>query len=136
MDKKKKFLTAEDILQAADIPTEAVHVPEWGGWVMVKGLNGEERDEFEASVVDQRGKKVKVRLRNLRARLVAMCVVNPEDGSRLFTDDRIRDLGQKSAAALDRVFKVAQRLSGLSDDDVSELIEDFDDGQNGDSTSD
>jgi hypothetical protein len=30
-------------------------------------------------------------------------------------------LGEKSAAALQRVFEVGQRLSGLSDDDVEEL---------------
>jgi hypothetical protein len=33
----------------------------------------------------------------------------------------VEALGKKSAAALNRVFEVAQRLSGITDDDVEEL---------------
>jgi len=52
----------------------------------------------------------------------------------LFRSD-VKALGEKSAAALERVFDVARKLSGLSEDDVEELAGDFDDAPNGDSTS-
>ena len=37
------MLTRKQILECADIPTEIVKVPEWGGEVLVKGLTGAER---------------------------------------------------------------------------------------------
>ena len=51
---------------------------------------------------------------------VGICVVD-DAGERLFTDKDAAELGKKSAAALDRVFAVAQRLNGLSPSDVEEL---------------
>ena len=117
-----------------DLVTEEVEVPEWGGAVLVKGLTGKERDAFEAGAIQQKGRKIKVDMANLRARLVALAVVD-EEGKRLFQPGDIEALGRKSAAALDRVFAVAQRLSGIGDNDLEELIEDFPNGQNGTSVS-
>lgn len=114
------LLSKEAILQAQDLPTELVPVPEWGGEILVRGLTGAERDAFEQSIVEQRGKSTRINLRNLRAKLVAMTVVD-EQGNRLFSDDEAEALGRKSAAALNRVFEVAQRLSGLRQEDVEEL---------------
>lgn len=126
------LLSREAILAYDDSQSEDVEVPEWGGAVRVVGLTGVERDRFEASVV---GNGKKMQLSNLRARLVAMCVVD-ESGERLFGTADVGALGNKSAAALERVFSAAQRLSGLSEDDVAELTEDLDDAPNGSSTSD
>lgn len=117
-------LSKADIFNRADSCFEDVPVPEWGGIVRIKGLTGEERDAFEASTVQTRGKNVKQNLRNLRARLVAASAVD-EDGVRLFEPYDIEELGKKSAAALDRLFTVAQKLSKLSEEDVDELVEDF-----------
>ncbi|WP_461367541.1 hypothetical protein [Candidatus Darwinibacter acetoxidans] len=117
---KVKILTRDAILQAEDLPCELVEVPEWSGSVYVRALTGIERDAFEQSVVEQKGKSTKMNLRNIRAKLVALTAVD-EEGKRLFTDDDAALLGKKSAAALDRVFDVAQRLSGLRQEDVEEL---------------
>ena len=117
---KPKLLTREAILQADDLPRELVEVPEWGGALYVRALTGAERDAFEQSIVETRGKNTRMNLRNIRARLVALTVVD-EDGNRLFSDDDVEALGRKSAAALNRVFEVAQRLSGLRPEDVEEL---------------
>lgn len=115
-----RLLSRDDILDAADLPRELVEVEEWGGAVYVRALSGTERDAFEASIITQRGKRVEPNLQNLRAKLVALAVVD-EDGERLFSDGDVQALGRKSAAALDRVFGVAQRLSGLSPGDVEDL---------------
>jgi len=112
-----KYLTADDILAADDRLFEDVPVPEWGGVVRVRGLSGAERDKFEASILDSKGR---VRARNVRAKLAQLCMVD-ESGRPLFAEDQIDALGRKSAAALSRVFDVAQRLSGLTDQDMEEL---------------
>lgn len=114
------LLTKTQILEAKDIDTVTVAVPEWGGEVLVKGLTGLERDAFEKSVVEIRGKNVRFTAENIRARLAAFSIVD-EEGNRMFSDKEIIELGKKSAVALERVFSVASKLSGLSDEDVSEL---------------
>lgn len=114
------FLNREAIFAVSDIKTEAVYVPEWGGSVYVKGMTARERDEYEVEIVSTRGKNVEVNRRNLRAKLVVRTVVD-ENGERLFGDTDIKELGEKSAAAIDRLFGVAQRLSGLSPEDEEDL---------------
>lgn len=102
-----KDLTADDILQADDLPREAVPVPEWGGRLWVRAMTGQERDEYEMALfqAQQAGTGL-----NMRARLVAMTAVNA-DGERLFTHEtQVEKLGRKSGVALDRVFEVAQRM--------------------------
>lgn len=114
------LLSKEAILSAQDMEVRDVEVPEWHGVVRVKGLTAAERDAFESEIVQRNGKNVTQNLRNIRARLVAMSVIN-EDGARVFGFRDIEALGEKSAKALDRVFSAAQELSGLRDEDVDEL---------------
>jgi hypothetical protein len=131
-------LTREAILKADDLPTEVVTVSEWGGEVLVRGLNGTQRDEFEASTITMRGPMGKQQAvpdtANIRAKLVARCIID-EDGEPMFTQSDVHALGQKSSAALDRIFEVASRLSGISKDDLEELGKDSPNGLNGGSTS-
>ena len=128
------YLGKADILAAADLLYEDVPVAEWGGTVRVRGLTGRERDAFEAAVASTKGKDVKLNLQNVRARLVALSVVDA-DGARIFDERDIGALGEKSAQALERVFQVAMRLSGLTPTDVKDLTENLDDGQSEDSIS-
>lgn len=128
-------LSREEILGANDRKTRDVSVPEWGGSVCVRALSGTERDAYEAGIVQLRGDGTKlVNLKNLRGRLVSLACVDDE-GNRLFSDEDAIALGDKSASALERVFEVARRLSGLSEDDVEELAETFDSAPSGDSIS-
>jgi hypothetical protein len=118
------LLNRDAILQVSDLKTEVVMVPEWGGSVMVRGMTGAERDAFEKSVLVRKGKNTEVNMANARAKLVALTVVD-ETGKRLFNDADVAALGQKSASALDRIFSVAGRLSGITDEDVHELTEEI-----------
>ena len=110
------MLNKEQILRAEDLKTTTVNVPEWGGKVKIKTLTGAERDDFEQSIL--RGGKIDAH--NIRAKLCARCIVN-EKNERLFSDAEIVALGNKSAIALDRVFVAAQKLNGLTNDEVEEL---------------
>lgn len=121
---KTVLLSKDDILKADDIKAETVGVPEWGGEVLVRPLSGRERDQYEADSYVQRNGQMEVDPRNARARLVVMCVVDG-DGKPLFTRDDVAALGEKSAAALDRIFTAAARLSGLSEADQKELEGNF-----------
>ena len=115
----KKYLSRDEILNCDDLKTEEVKLPEWGGTVIVKMMTGQERDNFEASIVDSKGGNIK--FENIRAKLVAKTVVDPETKKPLFTVADITALGKKSAAALDRIFTVSQRLSKITEKDVDEL---------------
>lgn len=119
------LLNKDQILAADDIKYKIVEVPEWGGEVRVKGLTGTERDEFEAKSIQTKNGQRKENLENFRARLVALCVVD-EDGRRLFVSPfDVAQLGRKSVAALQRVFNACQELNALTDEDVEDLTEDF-----------
>jgi hypothetical protein len=111
---------AASILDLPDLTSEEVEVPEWGFRLRVRSLTGTERDAFEASLLQTRGKDREINLRNMRAKLVAQSVRKADD-SRVFSDAQVEALGRKNAAALQRVFRVAQRLSGLAEDEVEEL---------------
>lgn len=125
-----RVLTRADILAVNDRKVERVDVPEWDGAVWVRSLEGVERDQYEAGMVSyKRGKKGipevdQMELGNLRARLASMAMVESDkpDALNLFTPAEALILGHKSAAALNRVFEVAQRLSGLSSQDVEDLL--------------
>lgn len=114
------ILTREAILKAQDLRRELVEVPEWNGAVCVRSMTGTERDRFEASMLDLKGMDASMRFENFRARLVAMTVID-DDGKLLFSESDVEALSGKNAAALQRVFAVSQRLSGLNKQDVEEL---------------
>jgi hypothetical protein len=131
---KVKELTAAEILAIEDIVEELVDVPEWKGTVRVRGLTGRERDAYESSLLDQRGRNAKANLQNARTKLVVMAVRNA-DGSRMFTETDIGPLSAKGAAPLNRIWKKALELSGMRDEDVEELTLGFDDAPSERSTS-
>ncbi len=136
-EKKNKVMPVlgrDEILAADDIQIELVKVPEWGGDVYVKGITGKERGQFEASVILYSGNKQKIDMVDMRATLGSLTMVDV-DGKKLFTPADVRALNKKSAAPLDRVFEVAQRLSGLTDDAVEELAEGLEDSPFEDSAS-
>jgi hypothetical protein len=114
------YLNRDAILKAATLKTEDVSVPEWGGSVLVRELRGRERDEWEGSLAVQRGKQMVPDTANMRAKLAARCIVDPDTLEPLFTQQDVNALGELSAAALDRVFDVASRLSGLAGGSVEE----------------
>jgi len=114
-------LSREQILSASDLKIEEVQVPEWGGSVFVQSLNGKARDKFESTRFKLKGDKVEMIHDNTRAVLVSLCACD-EAGTLLFSEGDVAALGAKNAAALDRVFDVAQRLSGLRGKDVEEKL--------------
>lgn len=120
--------TKEEILNAPDAEHEYIPVPEWGGegaFVKILNMSGQQRDAFEDSVVNK-GKKGKdgtkeMNVYNVRAKICALHIVD-EDNNHLFSWEDIEALGQKSAKPLERIADRAQLLSGITNDDVEELV--------------
>tara|TARA_R110000765_G_scaffold91778_1_gene173821 strand:+ start:681 stop:1073 length:393 start_codon:yes stop_codon:yes gene_type:complete len=110
-------LSKDQILEADDLKRETIATPEWGGDVLVRELRGRERDAFEEGSMDS---KRNISMANMRARLVAMSAID-EDGERLFSAKEATQLGDKSATALNRLFEVCCRLSGITESDVDKL---------------
>ena len=114
------MLNKKQILAAPDIKSELVHVPEWGGDVMVYGMTGTQRGELEASILEIKGEDQTVRLQFLKVRMCAL-TIRDEEGRRMFDDDEIGELGAKSSQAIERIYTVASRLSGMDKKEVEKL---------------
>jgi hypothetical protein len=135
------MLSRESILESEKIvKAEKVFTPEWAepgmpieeAFVWVRALSAAERDAWEASLIERkkadrrRGLKAetKLNLDNVRAKLAAATTVDAEvDGNPLFLEQDIEALGALpgGAAPLDRIYATAQRLSGISDNDIEDL---------------
>lgn len=113
------YLTREAILAADDTLSEDVDVPEWGGTVRVIGISAAERERLMKGSMIVEGKTRRFDLPSMRVALVAAAIVDAA-GIRLFSKQDVTALGNKSAAALDRVADVAMRLAGIGDDDEDE----------------
>lgn len=119
-----KLATRTDILDAVDLQQQDVPVPEWGVTVRIRGLSGTERDQYEAWIIQGKGKNRDINLRQSRAKLVMMCAIDA-DGKRLFDEADLIRLGAKSALAMQRVFDVAAALSGLDEDTLEKIQDDL-----------
>lgn len=98
------LLSREAIIKASDIPTETVHVPEWKGDVIIRGMTLAARD-----AIARRDQETRVS----NAVLLAHCMVDG-NGTPFFTPDEADTLlGQKHPEVVDRLTLVALRLSGL-----------------------
>lgn len=132
-------LTREAIQALDDRQIEAVEVPEWGtpedpAVLYVRGLSGIDRDAYEFQMIlqktDKRGRVLssELNMQNLRAKLLLRCVVtsgDQETAEPFFKPGDEKWLGTKSGAALQRLFIVAQRLSGITQEAAEELTEEL-----------
>lgn len=123
-------LSADDILGIDDVQIEAVDVPEWGGKVYVKGLTAAEADEYERHLVrmDDKGRAKLGNLANITAIYLVRCIVD-ENGKRMFKESDAAALGRKSSAALSRLYTVARRLSGGTEEATEAEAEGFGEAQ-------
>lgn len=131
------FLTRQDILDSDDLKRKEVEVPEWGGKVMVQELTAHDRDAIDSELVEIRmqGRTPQQSIREsalvtYRVKLVAAAIVDPNTKKRLFSEKDIEVLGQKSSSALARVYDVARQISGITEDDVEEVLGNSDTDQN------
>ena len=101
------------ILNADDVQSESVEVPEWGVTVSVRGMTGAERAHYLSATVDENGKP---RFDRIYPEILIACTTDPETGEKVFEAADRDVLNGKGAAPTERIAKVAMRLSGIDDD--------------------
>lgn len=120
------LLTREAFLSKTALRVEKVQIPGSDDFVYVRGLTGAERDQFEESnLIRERNKKgalnFDVRMANVRSTLVVKGLCN-EQGTRLLTDDDVEAVSKLPAAVIAHLYNVIASLSGITDDDVEDLL--------------
>lgn len=107
-------LNRDLILKANDLPIEPIEVPEWGGTVYVRTMDGSERDRFDATIIKRSRKDDTFDTAGLRADIVVLTVCD-ESGNLMFSDDDRMALLKKNAAVLDRICAKARKMNGILD---------------------
>lgn len=106
------------ILNADDSQVETVTVPEWAGVTLeMRGLTGKERARYMEEAFDV--STGTANFERIYPALIIASAHDPETGDLVFEPADRDILNSKSAAALERIGKVAARLSGLDKDAVS-----------------
>jgi len=134
-------LSRDDFFQAIteDLPAEQVELiganGKVRGVVTMRGLTVRELTEYqEKMTITLSSGQRKQNTKHAMALLIAMSAINP-DGSPFFDPSDITRMETGAARAMMPLFESAQRLSGLTDEDVKELVGNFDETQNGSSAS-
>ena len=125
-------MTRDEILKAADLPTKAAEVPEWGATVCLGTMTGLQRDAWQEANTLPGGKPD---IHNYQAKLLVQVIVD-DAGERVFADDDAEALGAKNSNVLDRLYDIAARMNGLTDKDVEDAAKNLPSGQSAASSSD
>lgn len=126
------LLTRNHLAQQDTFRSTEVDVSEWGTLnpetgerekttVFVRELNARERDAFEHSCMQGKGKKQEFSTRGMQVKLVIMCACDAE-GNRIFGESDTDMLFNKSSKVVYRIYKAALELNGLSNEDEEELL--------------
>jgi hypothetical protein len=115
-----RALTGREIVEAYDVVTEEVPVPEWGQdvGVIVRSLSCAEHKAFSGRLPKDADDAT------VAAHLVIASAIDPT-GQPIFQKDDVSALLKKSAAAIKRIAKVAMRLNGIGRDSVEEARKNF-----------
>lgn len=121
-------LSSPHQLSAVGLDSELVPVPQWGVSVWVWELTGAELDLYRQGQIKTKGAKVNLDLRSNTARLLTYAIRNAS-GERMYSERDAAELLKRGASGLEKLARVARRLSGLDDEDEEEMEGNSDDGQ-------
>ena len=109
------------IFAAPDLVTREVLVPEWGGSVFVRTLDGRARDELDTFVAQRRATND---LRGFRVKVVILSTCD-DKGARIFTDADAEALNCKSSVVMQRIEQAACALNGIGGESMEQAGADF-----------
>lgn len=113
------MLTRDQILSAQDLNVEEVEVKEWGGKIRLRCLTGKEREDLAQLFVEAQQKKQSI-VPFYKERLLIMSIVD-QNNDNIFKESDIEALSNKNPIVLQRLFDVAQKLSGLAEAELEEV---------------
>lgn len=124
------------IKEGSKLAREKVYLPEIDsdpneGYVFIREMTALERDRLDASMFGNGN--TGNNWDDMRARIIAN-VTEDDHGNKIFNSGDIKSLSDMGSSVIDRMFGVAQRLSGITSQDVEEMRKNSND-QGGNSTS-
>lgn len=120
-----KKLTKADILSKISLPQREIEIPEWEGFITIRGLTTSQRLEL-ASV----NTKDNSNLVELVSKLISYSLIDPE----LSIED-VKNLVENDYAGIETIIKAIYALNGMSEETVKAIQDDFLATQKGNSTS-
>ena len=127
MADKNKGLSLRDRIRAAeDIFSEKVTIAEWGVTIEMRSptsLEASALEEWCAARAPKDGEEEAMpgRFRGMKQQYIMCCAYDPKSGKQVFSDSDMDWLLEKNSAVIDRLWKIAQRLVGLSDEEAEDL---------------
>lgn len=97
----------EEILNRDDFTFEELEVPEWGGTIRIRSLSGNERTKITNMVQKRKDGD------GMFEQVVIFAAVD-ENGKRIFRDDHLSALKEKSATVSQRIGQKVLELSGFT----------------------
>ena len=114
------MIDREKLTAQTAMPEREVEIPSLGDTIRVRGMSSAERDAYEESMISVRGKRAEVKMALARARLLVVCLLNP-DGSQMFLPGDVKLIGDLPAALVEPAYEAAQELSGMTEEDIEDL---------------
>jgi hypothetical protein len=113
------------VLGAVKLKEETILVEEWkskefDGQVVVRELTSRQRDFFESQFVPER-KNGKANMADFRAKFLVNCLYTV-DGEKMFDKTDVEALAEQPSGIINAIFEVGQRISGMGEKDVDELV--------------
>lgn len=121
------MLTREALLAKKPSKIQKVILPDSEEFVFVRTLSSAERDQWEAdNLIRERDRKRGVmmldyRTKAAKVRLLVLAICN-EQGSRILQDSDVDELDKLDSKVIAKLYAVAAALSGITDDDLDELV--------------
>lgn len=111
-----EFLTIEQIVNANDLNSKVVPVPEWGGSVKIQELTKAKQDEVrQMALIDGEVNDVL-----LECGIVAAAIVEPA-----MTGDHVAILQQKNADVVDRIMHEVFMLNAMDKEAIARARDEF-----------
>lgn len=135
------LLDRKALLKKEDLKIEKVDLGN-GEFVYVRQMSAREKDQFEMSLMkpiyDDSGNLIRMEqtLEDFRAKLAVNTVCDEKGNLILLPDDYVLLSKNISAAKLEKIVNVAQRLNRITEKDKEELVKNSEQGPVDDSLSD
>ena len=134
------LLTRNQILEAKDIKTKDIEVPEWGGTIRIKQLSAKEYNDITMNMVNIRKMAAKqlsskknsdenledaineMAIKNQKILLIIKSIVD-ENMKPLFTEADMELLYQKNTNVIDKIIAEIEEFNAVSSEDAKKNLD-------------
>lgn len=120
------------IISTDDIVSEMVEIPAWDVTVEVRSMSARARVRMMSRAAENDGE---LNMETLFPEIVVLCSYDPDTGERIFNDDDVSMLLDKSAGPIELLATAAMRVSGMTSDSLDTAGKDSPSTESDDSSS-